>query len=70
MKFELVTVENTDHGVHVKVLANDKEVGILYLSHGEVDALLDLFRHGAVNSSTEFKDSLFLDSTDDYDDND
>ncbi|NBW57989.1 hypothetical protein EBR43_09475 [bacterium] len=68
MKFELVTVENTDHGVHVKVLANDKEVGILYLSHDEVDALLDLIRHGAVNSSTEFKDSLFLDSLYDEDD--
>lgn len=68
MKFELVNVESTDHGAHVKVLANDKEVGVLYLSHDEVDALLDLIRHGSAESSTEFKNSLFLDSF--YDDED
>lgn len=66
MKIELSNIQNTQTGVHVKVLANNKEVGILYLSHEELEALLDLIRKGSYNSSTEFVNSLHVDDESDY----
>lgn len=71
MKIELENIQNTDHGVHVKVLANNKEVGVLYLSNDELEAILDLIRKGVHNSSTEFVNSLNVDDySDDFEDTD
>lgn len=71
MKFEFVNLNSSQTGAHVKVLANDKEVGILYLNDEELDALLDLIHKGSVNSDTDFINSLSSDSDfDDLDDED
>jgi hypothetical protein len=71
MKIELVNMQTTPSGVHVKVLAENKEVGILYMSHEELDAFLDLLRKGITKSSTEFVNSLNTDDGfDDVEDDD
>lgn len=55
--------------MHVKVLADNKEVGVLYLSNEELDAFLDLIRKGVAKSSTEFVNSLNTDDgLDDFED--
>lgn len=71
MKIELVNVQNMQTGMHVKVLADNKEVGVLYLSNEELDAFLDLIRKGVTKSSTEFVNSLHIDDgLEDYEDQD
>jgi len=65
MKIELVNLQETDTAVHVKVLADSKEVGVLYLSKQELDSLLDLIRKGITKSSTEFVNSLNIDDCQD-----
>jgi hypothetical protein len=71
MKIELVNVQNMQTGMHVKVLADSKEVGVLYLSNEELDAFLDLLRKGVTKSSTEFVNSLHIDDgLEDYEDQD
>ena len=69
MKFEFVNNNATESGAHVKVLANDKEVGILYLNDEEIEALLDLIRRGTYDSTHEFVNSLYVDE-EDYDEED
>jgi hypothetical protein len=71
MKIELVNVQNMQTGMHVKVLADSKEVGVLYLSNEELDAFLDLIRKGVTKSDTEFVNSLHTDDgLEDYEDQD
>lgn len=71
MKIELVNVQNMQTGMHVKVLADSKEVGVLYLSNEELDAFLDLIRKGVAKSSTEFVNSLHTDDgLEDFEDQD
>jgi len=71
MKIELVNVQNMHTGMHVKVLADSKEVGVLYLSNEELDAFLDLIRKGVTKSDTEFVNSLHTDDgLEDYEDQD
>lgn len=71
MKIELVNVQNMQTGMHVKVLADSKEVGVLYLSNEELDALLDLIRKGVTKSDTEFVNSLHTDDgLEDFEDQD
>ena len=71
MKIELVNIQSMQTGMHVKVLADNKEVGILYLSNEELDAFLDLIRKGVTNSSTEFVNSLHTDDgLEDFEDQD
>jgi hypothetical protein len=58
-------------GMHVKVLADSKEVGVLYLSNEELDAFLDLIRKGVTKSDTEFVNSLHTDDgLEDFEDQD
>ncbi|NBP02653.1 MAG: hypothetical protein EBU90_21550 [Proteobacteria bacterium] len=66
MKFEFVNLNSSQTGAHVKVLANNKEVGILYLNDEELEALLDLIHKGSVHSDAHFVNSLSEDS--DFDD--
>jgi len=71
MKIELVNVQNMQTGMHVKVLADSKEVGVLYLSNEELDAFLDLIRKGVAKSDTEFVNSLHTDDgLEDFEDQD
>jgi|LauGreDrversion2_6_1035139.scaffolds.fasta_scaffold26347_3 hypothetical protein len=71
MKIELVNVQNMQTGMHVKVLADSKEVGVLYLSNEELDAFLDLIRKGVTKSDTEFVNSLHTDDgLEDFEDQD
>lgn len=65
MKIELVNLQETGTAVHVKVLADSKEVGVLYLSNEELDGFLDLIRKGITKSSTEFVNSLNIDDCQD-----
>jgi hypothetical protein len=61
MKFEFSHLASTASCVHVKVMANNKEVGILYLNNEELDALLDLIRKGISSSSVEFINNISVD---------
>jgi hypothetical protein len=61
MKIELVTIQKTPTSTHVKVLADNKDVGVLYLANDELDALLDLIRNGISRSDTEFVNGLNID---------
>ena len=65
MKIEFAHLANTDTSTHVKVLADGKDVGVLYLSNVELDALLDLVRKGVRDSSTDFINSINVDDCDD-----
>jgi len=65
MKIELVNLQETGTAVDVKVLADSKEVGVLYLSNEELDSFLDLIRKGITKSSTEFVNSLNIDDCQD-----
>jgi hypothetical protein len=54
MKIELVNVQNMQTGMHVKVLADSKEVGVLYLNnevspgHHVKSELLQLFQNAKI----------------------
>lgn len=65
MKIEFAHLASTDSSIHVKVLADGKDVGVLYLSNEELEALLDLIRKGVRNSDTEFTNNLNIDDGDD-----
>lgn len=65
MKIEFAHLTSTQTSTHVKVLADSKDVGVLYLSNEELDALLDLIRKGVRSSDTEFVNNLNIDDGDD-----
>lgn len=53
--------------VHVKLLINDKEVGVLYLKEDEVDILTTALKKGIYSSDIKFETNLYDDS-EDFDD--
>jgi len=55
--------------VHVKLLINDKDVGILYLKEEELDALVNCLKKGIYDSDTNFETDIF-DEDDSIDDDD
>lgn len=57
------------HGVgpnsfHVKMLVNEKDVGILYLKEEELEVLIDCIKKGIYDSDTEFETDIFDDEDD------
>jgi hypothetical protein len=52
---------------HVKVLINEKDVGILYLNEQEGEIITKLLQRGAAASDAQFSSDLF-DQDEDYDD--
>lgn len=65
MKIEFTHLANTDTSTHVKVLADGKDVGVLYLSNEELDAILDLIRKGVRDSDTDFINNINVDDLED-----
>ena len=51
---------------HIKLLINDKEVGVLYLKDEEVDLLLSTLKKGIYSSGVKLESNLF-DDGDDFD---
>jgi hypothetical protein len=51
--------------VHVKLLINNKDVGIIYLKEEEAEVLINCLRQGAVNSDIDFETDIF-ETEDDY----
>jgi len=58
-KVELRASHRTSSGsTHAQVLINNKDVGILYLSHREKEALLELIHKGPFKGNVEFVSDL------------
>lgn len=56
------------NSVHVKLLINDKDVGILYLKEEELDTLLSCLKKGIYDSDTNLDTDIFDDDSDIDDD--
>lgn len=64
-KIELVKIDSTGTGVtHIKVLIDEKDVGMLYLNADEVDLLLNTLKHGYLESDVEVSTNIYEDSDD------
>jgi len=62
-KIELVKTDSTGTGVtHIKVLIDEKDVGVLYLNADEIDLLLNTLKHGYINSDVEVSTNIYDDS--------
>jgi len=65
-KITLQKVHSTGPGfVHVKILINNKDVGILYLKDDEAEVLINYLKRGAAELEAEFDSDIF-DTEDDY----
>lgn len=53
---------------HVKLLINDKDVGILYLKEEELDTLVKCLKKGIYDSDTNFETDIYDDNN--YEDED
>jgi len=55
----LEKIYSSGDSVHVKVLINDKDVGVLYLKDEEIDLLLKSLKHGARSSDCTLEENIF-----------
>jgi hypothetical protein len=53
--------------LHVKMLINDNDVGVLYLKEEEVDILIKTLKRGIYSSEVKLESNIF-DDEDDFDD--
>jgi hypothetical protein len=68
-KISLQKIHSSGPGsVHVKLLINEKDVGILYLKEEELDILIQCLKKGIYDSDTNLETDIFDD--DDSIDND
>jgi hypothetical protein len=64
-KISLQKVHSSGPGsAHVKLLINDKDVGILYLKEEELDVLLKCLKNGVYHNDTNLETDIFDDEND------
>ena len=60
----LEKVNSSGNSVHVKLLINDKDVGILYLKEEEVDILLKCLKHGSLSTDVNLESKIYTEEED------
>jgi hypothetical protein len=56
---KLVATHKTSSGAaHIKILLNDNDVGLLFLTEKEIQVLMNILRLGLVNSDTRLQTDL------------
>jgi len=65
-KIRLEKIYSSNSSLHVKLLVNDKDIGVLYLKEDEAELLIQALRHGVRNAETELESNIF-DTEDDFD---
>ena len=65
-KIKLERVHSSGDCVHVKLLINGNDSGILYLKTDEVEVLIECLKKGIYSSETELETDIF-DEEDDFD---
>jgi len=66
-KISLEKLESYSGNLHVKMLINGNDVGILYLKEEEVDILINALKKGIYSSDAKLESNLY-DDADDFDD--
>jgi len=70
-KISLEKIMSSSGGnLHVRLLINDKDVGVLYLKEEEADVLIAAIKKGIYSSDTTFSSNLYDDENDFDDGND
>jgi hypothetical protein len=68
-KISLEKIDSSSRNcLHVKMLINDNDVGVLYLKGEEVDILIKTLKRGIYSSEVKLESNIF-DDEDDFDDN-
>lgn len=65
-KIRLERIYSSSDSVHVKLLINNKDVGVLYLKEEEADLLLKSLKNGCYINEVEIESNIF-DEEDDFD---
>jgi hypothetical protein len=60
----LEKVNSSGSSVHVKLLIDNKDVGILYLKEEEADILLKCLKHGSIHSDITLECKIYSDDED------
>lgn len=60
----LEKVNSSGSNVHVKLLINNKDVGILYLKEEEADILIKCLKHGSIHSDISLESKIYSDDED------
>ena len=53
--------------VHVRLLINNKDIGVLYLKEEEADILIKCLKHGSLNSDINLESKIYTDDNEDED---
>ena len=67
-KITLEKIHSTESCYHIKLLINDKDVGILYLKESEMDMLYDSLKKGAINADVTLESNIYDNGEDEFED--
>jgi hypothetical protein len=67
-KITLEKIHSTESCYHIKLLINDKDVGILYLKESEMDMLYDSLKKGAINADVTLESNIYDCDEDEFED--
>ena len=65
-KIRLEKIYSSGDSIHVKLLINEKDSGVLYLKQNEAELLIQSLRQGVRETDSELESNIF-DEDDDFD---